>query len=771
MPPVHTYSTVSIPTVTSRPSLSCLQWSEDGQVFFLSKGSVYILTPDHNDASGAQRDVSAHIKWLSTMIDFNPRDCQSWPALSQEWAALSVGSMDIGLRALSCSPSNLTGNGGCVVAILSSNMDLSLWRAAKNSTKGEWAKFFEVTPFIAELVSLKSPLSTAEQTIRSQITSVLWSSHANFDMTPAPCVDSSLLVTGTRAGTVMFFRFKDSVLAHVATITVSDEWITHLAFSFWTPLKAGESEIVLAFGAADGSVGSLRIIQTLSSAPSSSGFFLDYIIETRVEKSGSIFQPNNAGVTVLACISVLGNRVLVRGTPGVVSLWSAGSSTLGWSGCRSLRLLTQKLSVGSSSFQPVSGLHYAQREDRLFVSLFDGSIHVINSLRDEPTLSSGSHDFGEQTSAGLSGLLRSAFVLSEKAKVSKRDVNRVSGMIPYDDDCSVALWVQESAQPTNFEYKYDVLHESTLIGKHSARLCKPLTRDMILQELNTILTSAKASSGSTPLNLLRPIFLHLEDLLEHQPRVIQILLANSDTYPPSPDLPAWSGEVNSQMRLDFRRSVKQHLYGCNILLSLRLRLSVAEFCWRHTANLSKRDEYGQVSQQLLRTISFIVLRVLCRHVFAVALCIKENDVPFIMRIALQASLPSVATELRTDAEKLLDALASNIPSFSREAYEKQALQEACPACGLAVFLESGYEGSCDGGHSWGRCSVTTFLLSTPKARTCVGCTRKAFLPLSNRSSASAADWLPPSAQSWLVEEFLESVSRCLFCGNTFSCIF
>ncbi|KAJ6485662.1 hypothetical protein C8R45DRAFT_997373 [Mycena sanguinolenta] len=74
MSPVHTCSTGTIPTVTSRRSLSCLQWSEDGQVFFLSTGSVYILTPDHNDASGAQGDVSAHIKWLSTMIDSNPRD-------------------------------------------------------------------------------------------------------------------------------------------------------------------------------------------------------------------------------------------------------------------------------------------------------------------------------------------------------------------------------------------------------------------------------------------------------------------------------------------------------------------------------------------------------------------------------------------------------------------------------------------------------------------------------------------------------------------------
>ncbi|KAJ7249546.1 transcription factor IIIC subunit delta N-term-domain-containing protein [Mycena haematopus] len=766
-PPAHTYSALPIPTVTSRPSLSCLQWSEDGQVFFLSKGSVYILTPDHDDIpSGTQGDVSPCIKWFSTMIDFDPRHCYSWPAVSQEWGALSLGSMDIGLRAMACSPSNLTGNGGCVAAILSSNMDLSLWHAAKNSIKGEWAKLCEVTPFIAELAS-REPHSSAEQTIRSQITSLLWSSHADFDITPTPCIDSSLLVTGTRAGTLMLFRFRDSALAHVGTVTVSREWITHLAFSPWAPVKAGESEIALAFGTADGSVGSLKIIQTLSSAPSSSGFFLDYTIETRVETSDSIFRPNNGGITALSWILPLGNRVLVRATPGIVSLWSGVSSTLGWSGFRSLRFSTQKLSVGSSSLQPVSGLHYAQKEDTLFVSLFDGSVHIINSLRDEPKLCNASHDFGEQTSEGLSGILRSTFVRSEKAKVSKRDVNRVSGMIPCAGDYSVVVWVQESAQPANFEYKYDVLHESTLIA---ARLCKTKTHDTILDELSTILTSAKASSGSTPLNLLRPIFLHSEDLLEHQPRLIQILLANTDKSPPILVIPTWSGDIDSQMRLDFRRSVKQHLYGCNILLSLRLRLSVAEFCWRHTTDLSKRDEYGRVAHQLLRTISFIVLRVLCRHVSAVAACIKaENDVPFIMRIALQASLPSVTTDLRSDADTLLNRLASN--TFSREAYEKQAMEETCPACGLVVYLESGHEGSCSRGHSWGRCSVTTFLLSTPNVRTCVGCTRKAFLPLSSRSSTSAFEWLPPSAQSWLVEEFLESVSRCLFCGNTFSSIF
>ena len=60
-----------------------------------------------------------------------------------------------------------------------------------------------------------------------------------------------------------------------------------------------------------------------------------------------------------------------------------------------------------------------------------------------------------------------------------------------------------------------------------------------------------------------------------------------------------------------------------------------------------------------------------------------------------------------------------------------------------------------------RCSVTTFILSTPWVRTCVGCSRKAFLP------PSAHKELPTIAQVWIVEELLEAVHRCLFCNNGF----
>ncbi|KAJ7483210.1 transcription factor IIIC subunit delta N-term-domain-containing protein [Mycena latifolia] len=771
-------SAYNIPSITSRPSLSCLQWSGDGQVFFLTKGSVYILTPDRGVHLSAQLPGNvqdSHVNWFSTMIDFNPRDVHSWPAGTQEWGAISLGSMDVGLRAISCSPSNLTGNGGCVAAILSSNMDFSFWHTPKNTIRGEWVKLYEATPFIAELTS-QEPYSKAEQTIRSQITSLSWSSHADFDVSPAPRLNSSLLVTGTRAGTLMFLRFKNSALEHVATHEVSDQWITHLAFSSWTAVAGEKSEIKLAYGIADGSVGLMKITQSLYSVPSSTGFSLDFTIQTHVEKiSPIILQPDNTGITALSWIFPPGNMILVRNTPGVVSLWSGNStSTLSWSGHRSLRLCTQKLSVGSSSLQPVSGLHYVAQEDALLVSLFDGSIHVIRSLTKEPGLAN-TPSLDELTSQGLSRFLRSAFTRTEKEKVSKRDVNRVSGMIPYDGS-SVVLWVQESSQPSNFDYRYDVLHESTFVGKRDslnpARLLQPPPHDVFLRELSSILMT-KASLGATPLHLLRPIFLRLQDLLAIQPRVLETLLEGVDRYPPSPILAPWPSESGPQLRAEFRKSLNLHMFGCNVLHSLRLRFAYYSNgpSQRNIPDLSKADEFDDAAQQLLRTISFIVLTILCRHLSAVVTCLQENDIPFLMRIALQSSHPCAPSELRSDAEILLDAVSSHIPSFSREAREKEAMEEICPACGLVVYFD-GDSDACPNGHTWGRCTVTSFILSTPMLRTCTGCTRKTFLPRSCYSAPEAASsWLPPAAASWVVEELLEAVSRCLFCGNNLVSLF
>lgn len=71
-----------------------------------------------------------------------------------------------------------------------------------------------------------------------------------------------------------------------------------------------------------------------------------------------------------------------------------------------------------------------------------------------------------------------------------------------------------------------------------------------------------------------------------------------------------------------------------------------------------------------------------------------------------------------------------------------------------------------------RCSITTFILSTPWVRTCVGCSRKAFFPPSAHVRPDGQrdlDQIPRiiAQGGWVVEELLEAVKGCLFCGNRF----
>ncbi|KAJ7279619.1 hypothetical protein C8J57DRAFT_1303807, partial [Mycena rebaudengoi] len=121
------YSALTIPTVSSRPSLSCLPVVRRWPDFFLTKGCLYILTPDRGLPDVHHR---SHVKFLPT---------GSQGPVVPQWAVVSLGSMDIGLRAISCSPSNLTEN-GVHTSVLIYNMDLSFWCPTKNSIKGEWVK-------------------------------------------------------------------------------------------------------------------------------------------------------------------------------------------------------------------------------------------------------------------------------------------------------------------------------------------------------------------------------------------------------------------------------------------------------------------------------------------------------------------------------------------------------------------------------------------------------------------------------------------------------
>jgi len=133
---------------------------------------------------------------------------------------------------------------------------------------------------------------------------------------------------------------------------------------------------------------------------------------------------------------------------------------------------------------------------------------------------------------------------------------------------------------------------------------------------------------------------------------------------------------------------------------------------------------------------------------------------------VKSTLHGMESDLRQEGNKLSALLQPIFDPSTGITQDTYKLEEICPACGVTIPFEDVISARCANGHTWPRCSVTTFVLATPWVRTCVGCCRKALLPSSALDKSQGQD-LPIISRSWVVEELLDAVTKCLFCGNGF----
>ncbi|KAJ6551185.1 putative zinc-finger of transcription factor IIIC complex-domain-containing protein [Mycena capillaripes] len=769
--PLPIYTSLSVPMVSGFPSVTAFQWSADGQACFLTKTALYIMTPDHGlnfEPSSAIKAIPAKDKaaeveplgWYRTLIQFDRPIEYLWPEQSQDWNAIVLGSVDIALWAVTFSPSNVSAHSSCIIAALSSSMDFTLWTANRNGIKGEWTKIYDITPFLLDHYSAETNTVRA---LRSQVNSIKWSQQADFGLTPTPFDNGSLLVAGNRAGMLLFLRYRHPVIELAETLSVSQQWIVCLGISSWAVVEPGKCDAYVAYATDNGVVGVVQIRQTLENTSATSPFGLNLSIRVTIESSPfEICAPDQRPCSALEWIEISGSLILVYSKAGVVHLWRSSHSADGWSGLRTLPIArTPNLSAGMSPFHPLSGMHYIRRRDVLMICLFDGSFHIIHNVSRDPSWTPSKPDDTISTQK-LSVAARSLFSRVEPGPIDSELENRISGMVSYDGSATVT-WVHEACRPADFSYKHDAKHNSIFIV---ARMWDDTDDEALLQDLSDVLHYSRFVSGFSPAHLLRPIFfnLHPRKLNELHSRILDILRPNFPDHTTSINIAPWMGDLIPEVRSEFRNSLTRHLYGWDVLLLLRMRLSLADFAWKASETPEKRHTSGTIAQSLLNAISHRVLRTIIRHLVAAINCLTPNDVPFVLRMVVQSLLPGSPTDLTAEGENLSNVLHSVVPA---EADVFMGLNESCPACKAEVPLQDITSAVCPNGHSWLRCSITTFILSTPLVRTCVGCSRKAFLPLSSRDASTTANWLPNTGRGWVVEELLEAVHRCLFCGNSF----
>ncbi|KAK7056379.1 hypothetical protein VNI00_002933 [Paramarasmius palmivorus] len=592
-------------------------------------------------------------------------------------------------------------------------MDLSLWMPTKNALRGEWMKILDVTPILVNKYVPGPSQVTAVQILSAQVISMTWTPPADFTLQPTPNIDTSLLIAGNRAGSLIFMRFdaKNSATDVLSTVQVSRQWITHVAFSSWVLVEPGICEATVAYATSSGKIGLVNVRQTLKQNESDATtprnpFALGFHVEATFEHVKSLTIAKDApGITALKWIHPLDRGVraiyfifvrveshrqqpiLVYTTPGMIRLWSASSASSAfspnhWSGSRQFLLKTQKIHATSASVHPVTGMQYISPRDSLLFCLFDGSYHVLSSLSTSPELrSEGDFSSVKLTENARAVFERVEFMTLRKQEKEKdgeggkerekdkeigfKDVNRTCAMGLHDES-GVITWLHEASRPTDFSYKHDAKHNSMFVV---ARLWDDLTDEAFLRHISGRILACRAAVKAI------------------------------DTAVPDVLFPEWNGTVTPDIRADLRGSLSRHLSGFDILLSMRMRLSLADYAWKLTPDPKKRSEYGHIAQTLLTTISHCNLRAILKHLKAVSAAFTLEEVPFVLRMVVQSVLQGSPEDLAKEGEHLSAIVHAMFP-VEQQASTWDHLEEHCPACDVSIPLTNIITAECPNKHIW-----------------------------------------------------------------------
>ncbi|KAJ4500092.1 hypothetical protein C8R41DRAFT_811683, partial [Lentinula lateritia] len=596
-------------------------------------------------------DENPLLGWFRTMIAIDKTD-----ACRIDWSATSLGSMDISVWAITLSPSQLTPDAGCILAILSSNMDLTLWIASKNALKGEWKKITCVTTMLLDHFMKDTSLSATANTIAAQVLCIDWSSQPNFALSPAPGVDNSFLVCGNRAGTLLFIRHADGSKDKISLeykLTVTDRWILQVAFSKWILVQPLTCIALVAYSTPDGTIGFVRVTQTLQQTAKQTPFALPFTVSTTFQQlETKMLDTRKGALTALKWVDVPGRLPILSYTrPGTVHIWSSSDPS----------------SFSVSHPPPTTTLYPPSSWSGVQTNVAATDLRTTNvgtaavAVVDRPR---------SLKSEGLSTTARGVFVRIERAAAASNsnsagvgggagtfaDAMRTSGMVCYDGGLGTVMWI------------HDILTVTRLWDGEDS-------------DGNLL--------GPAPLHHLRPIFFHLRQrarLARLHDRLLEILEIGDNEggtkQPHQNTANAYQDPMN--IHLDLRNSLKRHLFGDEQLMRLRMKLSLTDFKLSSIDTI-KQTQYGAIAQRLLAQISHRNLKVVIQHLIGVI-----NGVSSGGRAIEDLSLIA-------EGQKLLEAV--NGVLLQGHTNNHLSLSEIlCPSCGVQVPFQNTINAACENGH-------------------------------------------------------------------------
>ncbi len=121
------------------------------------------------------------------------------------------------------------------------------------------------------------------------------------------------------------------------------------------------------------------------------------------------------------------------------------------------------------------------------------------------------------------------------------------------------------------------------------------------------------------------------------------------------------------------------------------------------------DHYAKYCRSAPTTYTYVDSRLL--HTYGNAaddLTYTAADIPFAMRIVVQALLPGTPPDIAAEAHELFAKIGTAVPADYNVTSSTPGLEESCPACNARILLQDITAATCANGHVWGKSSPSGF---------------------------------------------------------------
>ncbi|CAE6413153.1 unnamed protein product [Rhizoctonia solani] len=733
-------------------STDVLQYSADGQISVVTRGAIYIVTPDFRISSDGNGNSSQRnsLGWFKTAIhDFGI--IKAWSEGRAEWRTLSLATAENVWQAACWSPSGLNRLGGCLLASLTNNLQLAIWAPVKNPSTGEWTRVADITEYQITFYGGEDEI-TPEDLLKCQSCSIAWSESCHEGTTLLPAAKHhSLLAIGARSGDLSFLRWDSSIDAarHCFNFKVGDAWIIRLTWSKWKPVDNNQSsqsvQASLACGLSNGSVWVLSIKQRPHEREQ------DEREQYSVTDSTLVIQPDLRSITAMTFIELSSRTqpLLVVAKPGFVTLCSIPAPSDGdrMAEDPSLRIVVLSspcISLASSTVSTCVGLQYLPSDDSLLVTLAEGSTIIIAGVSQEAYV----REQGEQQTStySLSKAVRRITGVAENRPLKRAEYARIYG-VQFMGTENYALWAQEVLQSYDLSFRIQATFKT--------RVCL-----VKLWEPNEDMNTRLATNLSITLSNLSLVTLYSPGVILKQ--IMFELLEDSSVVSSAPRLlpvlaPEWGSlEVNQFTNENHTASTTDEPLTSQIRLKLSLvQLLVNRVGRPHNLTVELRS----LLRGLVETAAALRIQAVVKHI----LTLPESDTlgnADILRFIhasqfcpIPGSLLHTFQSMRQQGQDYVQRHSLNLAYLSNDGggmldlSRASDLGEKCPACQQVVLFENLAQARCQTGHVWERCATSFRLLAGLGSLTCGGCGRKTL------------DYNP--------QIFAEPGIHCVMCGNRY----